>query len=141
HVQGQPNTLLNRFYGMYRIKIPGRKQIYFVVMGSVFYSTLEVHKIYDLKVSCALQVQIFFKKWTPLEKKKGSTYGRQATQKDKEKAVPVLKDLDFVADKQVIHIGQRQAQMFQSQLQKDVEVELLVIIVILCVNDNINNNN
>jgi len=101
YVQGQPNTLITRFYGMYRVKVPGRKEIYFVVMGSVFHSSLEIHRIYDLK---------------------GSTHGRRATEKDREQAVPVLKDLDFVEDRQLLRIGKKQAKLFKDQLRKDVEL-------------------
>ncbi|ETO20783.1 phosphatidylinositol-4-phosphate 5-Kinase, partial [Reticulomyxa filosa] len=111
YVQGQPNTLITRFYGMYRVKVPGRKEIYFVVMGSVFHSTLEIHKIYDLK---------------------GSTHGRRATEKDREQAVPVLKDVDFEEDRQLFRIGKKQAKLFKDQLRKDVEVACAYFYFLFC---------
>ena len=109
YVQQQPNTLLTKFYGMYRVKTHNRQPIYFVVMGSVFYTDLEIHKIYDLK---------------------GSTHGRNATQSEKQQETPVLKDLDFLDDRQVLKIGKEKAKLFSEQLRRDLEVETLFLIIV-----------
>lgn len=45
------NTLLCRFYGLHRVKLPRGKKIHFVVMGNVFPPNKDVHETYDLKVS------------------------------------------------------------------------------------------
>merc|ERR1712003_99659 len=101
YVKNQPNTLLTKFYGMYRVKTHNRQPIYFVVMGSVFYTDLDIHTIYDLK---------------------GSTKGRCATEKEKLQETPVLKDLDFMQNKEVLQIGSVKAKLFCEQLRKDTEL-------------------
>ncbi len=70
-------------------------------MGSVFHTPNEIHTIYDLK---------------------GSTYGRIASAKDREQETPVLKDCDFLSDRQVLRIGKEKAKLYRDQLRKDVEV-------------------
>merc|ERR1711933_169094 len=101
YVKNQPNTLLTKFYGMYRVKTHNRQPIYFIVMGSVFHTDLEIHTIYDLK---------------------GSTKGRNATEKEKKQETPVLKDLDFLENKEVLQIGSIKAKLFCEQLRKDTEL-------------------
>lgn len=86
---------------MYRVKTHNRQPIYFIVMGSVFYTDLEIHTIYDLK---------------------GSTHGRKATEKDKKQETPVLKDLDFLENNEIIRIGSSKAKLFCEQLRKDTEL-------------------
>eukprot|EP01084_Bolivina_argentea_P040478 74812_1 len=86
---------------MYRVKTHNRQPIYFVVMGSVFFTDLDVHTIYDLK---------------------GSTHGRKAKEKEKEQETPVLKDLDFLQNNEIIHIGNVKAQLFKDQLRRDTEL-------------------
>jgi 1-phosphatidylinositol-4-phosphate 5-kinase len=98
YVERQPDTLITKFYGMYRVKPHGRKAIYFVVMGSVFHTDKEIHRIYDLK---------------------GSTQGRTASAKDKEQEVPVLKDNDFLDDRMFIRIGKVMSKKLKDQLRSD----------------------
>jgi 1-phosphatidylinositol-4-phosphate 5-kinase len=65
-------------------------------MTSVFDTPEEIHKIYDLK---------------------GSLIGREATPKERASG-GVLKDKDFVNDKQVLHLGSKRAE-FLMQVEKD----------------------
>jgi hypothetical protein len=53
HLHDFPNSLLVRFYGMYRVKMDflNVKTIYFVVMSSVFNTDKPIHVKYDLKGS------------------------------------------------------------------------------------------
>ncbi|KAI9280007.1 hypothetical protein BY458DRAFT_553428 [Sporodiniella umbellata] len=51
HVCENPHTLLCRFYGLHRIKLPHGSKIHFVVMGNVLPSNKDVHETYDLKGS------------------------------------------------------------------------------------------
>lgn len=53
HLHDFPNSLLVRFYGMYRVKMDflSVKTIYFVVMSSVFNTEKPIHVKYDLKGS------------------------------------------------------------------------------------------
>ncbi|KAI3358668.1 hypothetical protein L3Q82_015081, partial [Scortum barcoo] len=71
-------TLLPKFYGLYCVQAAG-KNIRIVVMNNLLPSTVRMHLKYDLK---------------------GSTYKRRASAKEREKAVPTFKDLDFMQDQQ-----------------------------------------
>lgn len=99
YVMSNPDTLMTRFYGIHRVKPHRDKKKRFLVMGSVFYTTKFIHRVYDLK---------------------GSTHGRLASAEEKEQIVPVLKDLDFVQDVCKIRIGTENSHMFKEQLTKDV---------------------
>lgn len=68
-----PRTLLPKFYGLYCIQ-SGGINIRLVVMNNVLPRSVKMHYKYDLK---------------------GSTYKRRASRKEKEKACPTYKDLDF----------------------------------------------
>ncbi|XP_039976854.1 phosphatidylinositol 4-phosphate 5-kinase type-1 alpha-like [Xiphias gladius] len=69
-------TLLPKFYGLYCVQAGG-KNIRIVVMNNLLPSAVRMHLKYDLK---------------------GSTYKRRASAKEREKAVPTYKDLDFMQD-------------------------------------------
>uniref|UniRef100_UPI0037E92717 phosphatidylinositol 4-phosphate 5-kinase type-1 alpha-like isoform X1 n=2 Tax=Semicossyphus pulcher TaxID=241346 RepID=UPI0037E92717 len=71
-------TLLPKFYGLYCVQAAG-KNIRIVVMNNLLPSTVRMHLKFDLK---------------------GSTYKRRASAKEKDKAVPTYKDLDFMQDTQ-----------------------------------------
>lgn len=68
-----PRTLLPKFYGLYCIQ-SGGINIRLVVMNNVLPRCVKMHYKYDLK---------------------GSTYKRRASRKEREKACPTYKDLDF----------------------------------------------
>lgn len=68
-----PRTLLPKFYGLYCIQ-SGGINIRLVVMNNVLPRCVKMHHKYDLK---------------------GSTYKRRASRKEREKACPTFKDLDF----------------------------------------------
>ncbi|XP_051279639.1 phosphatidylinositol 4-phosphate 5-kinase type-1 beta [Dicentrarchus labrax] len=68
-----PRTLLPKFYGLYCIQ-SGGINIRLVVMNNVLPRSVKMHYKYDLK---------------------GSTYKRRASRKEREKACPTYKDLDF----------------------------------------------
>lgn len=60
-MRANPNSLLTRFFGLHRVKTAfNPKRIYFVVMGNIFPGHLDIHEIYDLKVSPLLSYIIFF---------------------------------------------------------------------------------
>ncbi|XP_069549864.1 phosphatidylinositol 4-phosphate 5-kinase type-1 alpha-like isoform X1 [Brachyistius frenatus] len=69
-------TLLPKFYGLYCVQAGG-KNIRIAVMNNLLPSAVRMHLKYDLK---------------------GSTYKRRASAKEREKAVPAYKDLDFMQD-------------------------------------------
>ncbi|XP_072304072.1 phosphatidylinositol 4-phosphate 5-kinase type-1 alpha-like isoform X2 [Eucyclogobius newberryi] len=69
-------TLLPKFYGLYCVQ-SGGKNIRIVVMNNLLPSAVKMHQKYDLK---------------------GSTYKRRASSKERSKAVPTFKDLDFIQE-------------------------------------------
>ncbi|KAK5930962.1 hypothetical protein CgunFtcFv8_027155 [Champsocephalus gunnari] len=69
-----PRTLLPKFFGLYCVQ-SGGKNIRVVVMNNVLPRVVRMHLKYDLK---------------------GSTYKRRASKKEREKARPTFKDLDFM---------------------------------------------
>jgi 1-phosphatidylinositol-4-phosphate 5-kinase len=51
HIKNNPHTLLSRFYGLHRVKLPRGKKIHFVIMNNLFPPHRDIHETYDLKVS------------------------------------------------------------------------------------------
>lgn len=76
NINQNKRTLLPKFYGLYCIQAGG-KNIRIVVMNNLLPRIIPMHLKYDLK---------------------GSTYKRRASPKEREKAVPTYKDLDFIQD-------------------------------------------
>uniref|UniRef100_A0A3Q3IUM4 PIPK domain-containing protein n=1 Tax=Monopterus albus TaxID=43700 RepID=A0A3Q3IUM4_MONAL len=76
NINQNKRTLLPKFYGLYCVQAGG-KNIRIVVMNNLLPRIIPMHLKYDLK---------------------GSTYKRRASPKEREKAVPIYKDLDFIQD-------------------------------------------
>lgn len=98
-VQRHGKTLLPQYLGMYRLTVEGT-ETYVVVTRHVFSSHLNVHKKFDLK---------------------GSIVDRQASDKEKEKDLPTLKDNDFVRDGNKVFIAEDSKERFLDTLNADVE--------------------
>lgn len=76
HVKNNSNTLLSRFIGLHRVKLPKSKKIHFVVMGNIFPQNRMIHEIYDIK---------------------GSTLGRYVSSDDiKSSSLTVRKDRNWI---------------------------------------------
>ncbi|KAG1474452.1 hypothetical protein G6F56_000355 [Rhizopus delemar] len=102
HVCENPHTLLCRFYGLHRIKLPHGSKIHFVVMGNVLPSNKDIHETYDIK---------------------GSTYGRITDDQEVGKNPhAVLKDLNWVTKKRKLELGLQKRSIFLNQLRKDVQL-------------------
>ncbi|XP_074539658.1 phosphatidylinositol 4-phosphate 5-kinase type-1 alpha [Halichoeres trimaculatus] len=76
NINQNKRTLLPKFYGLYCVQAGG-KNIRIVVMNNLLPRIIPMHLKYDLK---------------------GSTYKRRASPKEREKVVPIYKDLDFIQD-------------------------------------------
>ena len=100
HVMANPNTLITRFYGMYSIKPKGGKNVRFIIMNNVFDTTMYVSERYDLK---------------------GSTVGREASEKERKRETPVLKDLDFLKRGSKLLVGRQMKNLILHQLKVDAE--------------------
>ncbi|OQR76520.1 phosphatidylinositol 5-phosphate 4-kinase type-2 alpha-like [Tropilaelaps mercedesae] len=97
-VERHGKTLLPQYIGMYRLTVEGQ-ETYLVVTRNIFSSYLPVHVKYDLK---------------------GSTVDREASEKEKEKELPTLKDNDLIKDGTKIHITQEAKGIFVDMLHADV---------------------
>ncbi|KAL3937773.1 MAG: hypothetical protein SGBAC_007188 [Bacillariaceae sp.] len=107
HNMKYAETLLVKFVGMYRIKVPRRKsrrgyrKTHFVVMRSTFDTVLPMHKKFDLK---------------------GSLVGREASASDKKKLFPVLKDKDLENSGLKLSLGEEYCKKMMKQLEVDCEL-------------------
>ncbi|KDQ09124.1 hypothetical protein BOTBODRAFT_117659 [Botryobasidium botryosum FD-172 SS1] len=102
HVRTNPHTLLSRFYGLHRVKLPHGKKIHFVIMNNLFPPHRDIHETYDLK---------------------GSTVGRLYPE---EKAAvnprATLKDLNWIDRKKTLELGPDKRAYFSEQLRRDSEL-------------------
>lgn len=108
HLQANPKSLLNRFYGFYKITFfknkRQQKELFFVVMNNLFFDVNEIafpEKVFDLK---------------------GSTYKREVGDKMDGVNLPG-KDLDFIKFKKstnlVMKINREKKQKLLNNLLKD----------------------
>jgi 1-phosphatidylinositol-4-phosphate 5-kinase len=105
HIKDNPDTLMARFFGLHKVRVrgTGKRDVYFLIMGSVFYSPTGVEYNMDYQFDL-----------------KGSSLGRSATEKEKARAKPVLKDNDLLDLGLKMRIGRENAQRLNMQLAKDV---------------------
>ncbi|CDH54624.1 phosphatidylinositol-4-phosphate 5-kinase its3 [Lichtheimia corymbifera JMRC:FSU:9682] len=102
HVCQNPNTLLSRFYGLHRIKLPRGRKTHFIVMGNVFPGSKDVHLTFDLK---------------------GSTFGRLTPEEELEKNPgTTLKDQNWITRGERLRLGPEKRSLFLKQLDRDVEL-------------------
>jgi 1-phosphatidylinositol-4-phosphate 5-kinase len=101
HVRANPHTLLSRFYGLHRVKMPRGRKIHFVIMNNLFPPHRDIHETYDLK---------------------GSAFGREYPE-DKAKNNPraVLKDINWVNRGRTFEFGPEKRALFTEQLRRDME--------------------
>ncbi|XP_004692665.1 PREDICTED: phosphatidylinositol 5-phosphate 4-kinase type-2 gamma [Condylura cristata] len=92
-------TLLPQFLGMYRVSVDSEDS-YVLVMRNMFSHRLPVHRKYDLK---------------------GSLVSREASNKEKVKELPTLKDMDFLNKNQKVYISEEEKKVFLEKLKRDVE--------------------
>eukprot|EP00931_Biecheleriopsis_adriatica_P059446 TRINITY_DN35567_c0_g2_i1.p1 TRINITY_DN35567_c0_g2~~TRINITY_DN35567_c0_g2_i1.p1 ORF type:complete len:894 (+),score=178.44 TRINITY_DN35567_c0_g2_i1:242-2683(+) len=103
HIEQNPATLLVRFLGLHCLslkkdrKASQPQKLYFVVMGNMFNTPFEIHRRYDLK---------------------GSWVGRVTKEEHKDPSV-ALKDLDFLAAKECIRVGEERRAKLVAQLDRD----------------------
>ncbi|XP_050190744.1 phosphatidylinositol 5-phosphate 4-kinase type-2 gamma [Myiozetetes cayanensis] len=98
-VQVHGQTLLPQFLGMYRVSVDSEER-YLLVMRNLFSHRLPLHRKYDLK---------------------GSLVDREASDKEKGKELPTLKDVDFLNNNEKVFVGPEQQRHFMDKLRRDVE--------------------
>ncbi|KAI8364301.1 hypothetical protein EDC96DRAFT_511245 [Choanephora cucurbitarum] len=100
HISENPSTLLCRYYGLHRIKLPYGRKIHFVVMSNVFPPNKDIHETYDLK---------------------GSTLGRFLPEEEiRKNPYAVMKDLNWEKRERKLKLGPRKRKLFIGQLVRDV---------------------
>lgn len=101
HVRDNPHTLLSRFYGLHRVKLPRGRKIHFVIMNNLFPPHKDVHETFDLK---------------------GSTVGREYPE-DKAVQNPraVLKDLNWIKRGKMLELGPEKQALLVEQIKRDAE--------------------
>lgn len=101
HVQSNPHTLLSRFYGLHRVKLPRGRKIHFVIMNNLFPPHRDIHETYDLK---------------------GSTVGREyPEEKAQQNPRAVLKDLNWINRGKMLELGPEKRTLLTEQLRRDAE--------------------
>ena len=101
HIVNNPHTLLSRFYGLHRVKLPRGRKIHFVIMNNLFPPHRDIHETYDLK---------------------GSSVGREyPEEKAKNKKGAVLKDINWVRRDRTLNLGPEKAALLSEQLRRDAE--------------------
>ncbi|GAA5989510.1 hypothetical protein JCM10908_000510 [Rhodotorula pacifica] len=102
HVKKNPHTLLSRFYGLHRVKLPRGKKIHFVIMNNLFPPHRDIHETYDLK---------------------GSAIGRlYPEEKAQQNPHATLKDLNWVQRQRQFWLGPEKKVLFEEQLRRDTEL-------------------
>lgn len=101
HIKANPHTLLSRFYGLHRVKLPRGRKIHFVIMNNLFPAHRDIHETYDLK---------------------GSTVGREYPE-DKASKNPraVLKDLNWINRGRQLELGPEKRAYLTEQIRRDAE--------------------
>lgn len=100
HVKANPHTLLSRFYGLHRVKLPHGRKIHFVIMNNLFPPHRDIHETYDLK---------------------GSSFGREyPEEKARQKKGATLKDINWIRRGRELELGPEKRGLFEAQLQSDV---------------------
>lgn len=101
HVKNNPHTLLSRFYGLHRVKLPRGRKIHFVIMNNLFPPHKDIHETFDLK---------------------GSTVGREyPEEKAKQNPRAVLKDLNWIKHHTMLELGPEKRAFLTEQLRRDSE--------------------
>ena len=102
HVAQNPHTLLSRFYGLHRVKLPRGRKIHFVIMNNLFPPHKDVHETYDLK---------------------GSTVGREYPEpRAMENPRAVLKDLNWIHRGKTLELGPEKRALLTEQIRRDAEL-------------------
>lgn len=102
YIKKNPHTLLSRFYGLHRVKLPRGRKIHFVIMNNLFPPHRDIHETYDLK---------------------GSAIGRiYPEEKAVDNPAAILKDLNWVTRNRQLSLGPEKKALFEEQLRRDTEL-------------------
>ncbi|GIX63787.1 proteasome regulatory subunit [Babesia caballi] len=102
HTEKNPESLITRFVGLFSMTQCKNPSVttYFIVMNNVFYSSVAIHRRYDLK---------------------GSWVGRTVPEHGRKDHTVALKDLDMAELEEYVELGAEQSKAFIKVLARDVE--------------------
>ncbi|KAI9020507.1 hypothetical protein DFJ74DRAFT_673423 [Hyaloraphidium curvatum] len=101
HLVLNPQTLINRIFGLHRVKLPRGRKIHFVVMANIFPPNKDIHETFDLK---------------------GSTYGRKLREEDlRRNPRAVQKDLNWLEAGRKLRLGPEKRTRLLAQLEADIK--------------------
>ncbi|GBE60864.1 hypothetical protein BOVATA_023570 [Babesia ovata] len=102
HTRENPQTLITRLAGLFSITQckKGGSTTYFIIMNNVFYSSVAIHRRYDLK---------------------GSWVGRSVPLHERKDHTVALKDLDMVELEEFMELSEDRSRALFDTLQRDVD--------------------
>ncbi|KAJ3997878.1 SAICAR synthase-like protein [Lentinula boryana] len=123
HVSTNPHTLISRFYGLHRVKLPRGRKIHFVIMNNLFPPHKDIHETYDLKGST---VGRLWRAKNPEADEKPQTdtmnsEREKERKKEKKNSNPVLKDLNWINGHLRLELGPEKRALLTEQLRRDKE--------------------
>eukprot|EP00808_Paulinella_micropora_P021169 g15531.t1 len=102
HIMLYRDTLLSRFYGLHKVKMEHKRDVYFLIMGSIFADALKLHLKFDLK---------------------GSALGRSASDEDKKNPDScVFKDNDLLSMNMKVRLAKTRRNIFNEQITLDTQL-------------------
>ncbi|KAJ3337251.1 Phosphatidylinositol-4-phosphate 5-kinase [Gonapodya sp. JEL0774] len=100
HIIANPHSLINRLFGLHRVKLPRSKKVHFVVMENVLPLTRDIEEMYDLK---------------------GSTFGRETPQAVLEETPrSVQKDKNWQDNGRELYLNAEKREILMGQMTRDV---------------------
>ncbi|KAL0578394.1 Phosphatidylinositol-4-phosphate 5-kinase [Marasmius crinis-equi] len=118
HVKSNPHTLISRFYGLHRVKLPRGRKIHFVIMNNLFPPHKDIHETYDLKGSTV------GREWFDKRKEEppSATESQNSAPSKKKKTSPVMKDLNWIKADKRLELGPEKRALLTEQLRRDKEL-------------------
>ncbi|KAJ4485465.1 SAICAR synthase-like protein [Lentinula aciculospora] len=121
HVSTNPHTLISRFYGLHRVKLPRGRKIHFVIMNNLFPPHKDVHETYDLKGSTVGRLWRAKNPEADEKAQTDTTNSERERRKEKKKSNPVLKDLNWINGHHKLELGPEKRALLTEQLRRDKE--------------------
>ncbi|KAJ3836608.1 SAICAR synthase-like protein [Lentinula raphanica] len=121
HVSTNPHTLISRFYGLHRVKLPRGRKIHFVIMNNLFPPHKDIHETYDLKGSTVGRLWRAKNPEADEKSQTETTNSEKERRKEKKKSNPVLKDLNWINGHHKLELGPEKRALLTEQLRRDKE--------------------
>lgn len=117
HVSTNPHTLISRFYGLHRVKLPRGRKIHFVIMNNLFPPHKDVHETYDLKGSTVGRLWRDKASEADGQGQTETTNSEKERRREKKRSNPVLKDLNWIDTHHRLELGPEKRALLTEQLR------------------------